>query len=116
MARLLVHIATGPENPTRLTLGLLVARTAKRAGHDVDVFVAGDAVYVLRPETREATHGVGLGSAAEHWADLASSGAGLYASGMSSRARGIAADQGAELVTPDRLVELIMAADRTVTY
>lgn len=116
MARLLVHIATGPENPTRLTLGLLVARTARRAGHDVDVFVAGDAVHVLRAETRDAAHGVGTGSVAEHWDDLRASGAGLYASGMSSRARGIGAGDGVELVPPDRLVELIMAADRTVTY
>lgn len=32
MARLLVHIATGPENPTRAALGFLVAKTALAAG------------------------------------------------------------------------------------
>ena len=32
MARFLVHIATGPENPTRAALGLLVARTATAGG------------------------------------------------------------------------------------
>jgi hypothetical protein len=51
MSRLLVHIATGPENPTRVALGLLVARSAMEAGHDVDLFIAGDGVSVLRPET-----------------------------------------------------------------
>jgi uncharacterized protein len=35
MAKLLVHLATGPENPTRGALALLVARTAVDEGHDV---------------------------------------------------------------------------------
>jgi predicted peroxiredoxin len=43
MPRLLVHIATGPENATRAALGFLVASSALAAGHDVDVFLAGDA-------------------------------------------------------------------------
>jgi predicted peroxiredoxin len=113
--RLLVHIATGPENPTRLALGLLVARTALGAGHDVDVFVAGDAVHVLRGETREAVMGIGTGSAAEHWQALRDGGARLYASGMSSKARGVAGD-GVELAPPDVLVRLIVEADRVVSY
>ena len=46
MPRLLVHIATGPENPTRAALGLLVARTALGAGHTVDLFIAGDGVSI----------------------------------------------------------------------
>jgi predicted peroxiredoxin len=46
MARLLLKVATGPENPTRVALGLLVAKTALGAGHAVDVFLAGDGVLV----------------------------------------------------------------------
>jgi uncharacterized protein len=114
--RLLVHIATGPENPTRMALGLLVARTALAAGHEVDVFIAGDGVDVLRPETREAIAGVGTGNAAEHWQALADGGARLFASGMSSKARGIAATDAVELAPPDRLVQLIADADRVVSY
>ncbi len=116
MARLLVHIATGPDDATRLALGLLVARTARQAGHDVNVFLAGDAVHILRPETRETVSGLGTGSASEHWAALVESGARLFGSGMSAKARGIAAPEGVELAPPDRLVELIMGADRVVTY
>jgi uncharacterized protein len=114
--KLLVHIATGPENPTRVALGLLVARTALSEGHEVDVFVAGDGVDVLRSETREALNGIGTGSAAEHWQALRDGGARLYASGMSSKARGVSADEGVELAPPNVLVRLIAEADRVVSY
>lgn len=120
MARLLVHIATGPENPTRAALGLLVARTAREAGHDVDVFVAGDAVALLRPETLDAGAGIGTGSLREHVDALVAGGATLYASGLSSKARGLTPEQlGGLAVTmapPARLVELTFGADRVLTY
>src|SRR5206468_3427847 len=86
MSRLLVHIATGPENPTRAALGLLVARTALEAGHDVDLFIAGDGVAILRPETLDVANGIGTGSMREHVDALIAGGATFYASGMSSKA------------------------------
>lgn len=120
MASLLVHIVTGPENATRAALGLLVARTACGAGHEVTVFFAGDAVSLLRDETLDALQGVGTGSLREHHDALVAAGARLYASGMSSQARGIFPETFAgrpiELAPPDRLVELIVESDRVVTY
>lgn len=120
MGRLLVHIATGPENPTRAALGLLVARTALAAGHQVDLFIAGDGVGIFRPETLDAGHGIGTGSLREHVDALAAGGATFYASGMSSKARGLTPDSlGGLAVTmapPDKLVELAFAADRVLSY
>lgn len=120
MGRLLVHIATGPENPTRAALGLLVARSALAAGHAVDLFIAGDGVGILRPETLDASQGIGTGSMREHVDALVAGGATFYASGMSSKARGLTPDSiGGLAVTmapPDRLVELAFAADRVLSY
>ena len=120
MGRLLVHIATGPENPTRAALGLLVARTARAAGHDVDVFIAGDGVSLLRPETLDAGHGIGTGGFREHIDALVEGGAALFASGMSSKARGLTTDAlgglPVTLAPPDKLVQLTFAADRVLTY
>ena len=118
MARLLVHVVTGPENPTRAALGLLVARTAADDGHEVEVFLAGDAVSLLRAQTANATAGVGTGNVAEHLGALRQAGITLHASGMSSQARGIQADeaQGVELCKPNRLVELAVWAEKTLTY
>jgi predicted peroxiredoxin len=120
MGRLLVHIATGTENVTRVTLGMLVARTALAGGHDVDVFLAGDGVSLLRDETLDAVTGVGTGSLREHFDALVAGGAGLYASGLSAKARGIDLEalkaRGIAPSPPDRLVELTFAADRVLTY
>jgi predicted peroxiredoxin len=120
MARLLVHIATGIHDPTRVALALFVARAALEAGHAVDVFLAGDAVAALRPATLDAGVGIGTGSFREHVDALVAGGARLFGSGLSSRARGLDADGLAGLpvtmATPARLVELVFEADRVLVY
>lgn len=115
MARILVHLATGPENPTRAALALLVARTAAAEGHEVRLFLAGDAVQLAREETAAAAHGIGTGSVAEHWAALAEAGVPVALSGMSSKARGFDGN-GHELAQPQKLVELSLWAERTLVY
>jgi predicted peroxiredoxin len=120
MGRLLVHVVTGPENPTRVALGLLVARAALGAGHDVDVFFASDGVGNLRPETLDAGHGVGTGSLRDHVDALVAGGATFYASAMSSKARGLTTESLGGLAVamspPEKLVELTFGGDRVLTY
>ena len=116
MATILVHIATGPENPTRAALGLLIARTASEEEHDVQVFLAGDAVQLVRPETADAAQGIGTGSVAEHLEALSGAGVPIFLSGMSSKARGIEGGEGLELAPPQKLVELATWAETTLTY
>jgi predicted peroxiredoxin len=116
MAAILVHIATGPENPTRAALGLLIARTASEEEHDVQVFLAGDAVQLVRPETADAAQGIGTGSVAEHLEALHGAGVPIFLSGMSSKARGIEGGEGLELAPPQKLVELATWAETTLTY
>ena len=120
MPRLLVQIATGPENPTRAALGLLVAKAALATGHDVDVFFGGDGVAYLRPETLDVSHGVGTGSMREHVDALVAGGAALFASEMSSKARALTPEAlgglPVTMILPPRLVELTFAADRVLVY
>jgi predicted peroxiredoxin len=120
MGKLLVHITSGPEAPTKAALGLLVARAGVDAGHEVSVFLGGDAVQLMREAVLDSLHGLGTGSLRESFDAVAASSGRFYVSGMSSKARGLTdADlQGkpAEFAMPNRLVELAFEADRTLIY
>ncbi|MDQ4038148.1 MAG: DsrE family protein [Actinomycetota bacterium] len=120
MGKLLVHITSGPEAPTRAALGLLVASAAVDEGHEVSVFLAGDAVQLLREAVLDSLSGLGTGSLREHFNAVSAGGGRFYVSGMSSKARGVTdADlegKSAEFAMPKRLVQLAFEADRTFTY
>ena len=55
MTKLLVHLVSGPENPTRGALAFLVAKTAVAAGHEVACHWAEDIrAGRIQPQEREA--------------------------------------------------------------
>jgi predicted peroxiredoxin len=114
--KLLVHIVTGPENPTRAALGLLVAGAAVDEGHEVRVFLGGDAVQLARPATAAATTGVGTGNVAEHFEKLRGAGVPFVVSRMSSQARELEAPEGFEPVIPPQLVAHVEWADKILSY
>ena len=120
MGKLLVHITHGPEAPTRAALGLLVARAAVEEGHDVTVFLAGDAVQLIRDPVLDSLSGLGTGSLRESYDAVAAGGGRFFVSGMSSKARGVAQPdldgKPAEMAMPNRLVQLAFEADRVLTY
>ena len=120
MGSLLVHITHGPESPTRAALGFLVARAAVQAGHEVSVFLAGDATQLIRSEVIDTLQGLGTGPLAETVPAVAGGGGSIYVSGMSAKARGVSEEDlqrtGAQFAMPDKLVELTFACDRVLTY
>ena len=120
MASILMHITHGPEHPTRVALGLLVAKAALDEGHQVSVFLAGDAVQLMRSEVRESIQGVGTGSVAEHFDALQGGDVKFFVSKMSSNARGIGESDlegnNAQMATPNMLVGLSLEHDRMFTY
>ena len=120
MGKLLVHITTGPEAPTRAALGFLVARAAIDEGHEVSVFLAGDAVQLIRDAVLDSLEGLGTGSLRESFDAIAGGGGRFFVSGMSSKARGVTEDdlagKPAEHALPKRLVQLAFEADRSFTY
>jgi uncharacterized protein len=66
MAKLLIHITHGTEVPTRAALGFLVAKTGLDEGHAVSLFLAGDAVPLLRDEILDSLAGIGTGKLRDH--------------------------------------------------
>lgn len=116
----LVHITCGPQDPTRAALGFLVARTALAEGHAVTLFLAGDAVTLLRDAELDRVEGLGTGKLREHFDVIVKAGGKFYLSGMSSKARNVTeADmkgKPAEFVMPNVLVRLAAESDRMFTY
>ncbi len=101
--KILIHLTSGPESPTRAALGFLVAKAAVDEGHEVDLFLAGDSVQLLRDDVLDSLVGLGTGSLRESYDAVVASGARIYASGMSSKARGLG-----ELDLDGKLVEFAM--------
>jgi uncharacterized protein len=116
MAKFLINITHGPEHPTRAALGFLVGKAAIDGGHEVSLFLAGDAVQLLREPVLDNLVGLGTGSLRESFDALRAGGARFYVSGMSSKARGFEPNETAEAAMPDKLVELALEADRVLTY
>ncbi len=120
MAKFLVHIHTGPENPTKAALGFLVAATALKEGHQVDLFLAGDGVLLLGADALMHIEGKGTGKLQAHFEAIVQGDGRFYLSGMSAKARGMdaagLAGKPAEFAMPDVLVRLAAAADVVLTY
>ena len=115
-----MNVTHGPEAPTRAALAFLIARAAVEEGHAVSLFLAGDAVQLVRDAVLDTLTGLGTGSLRESYDAIAAGGGRFYLSRMSSQARGVSeedlAGKPAEMVMPKRLVSLALEHDRVLTY
>lgn len=120
MAKVLVHVTHGPGQPTRAALAFLVAKSAIDEGHTVSLFLAGDAVQLLRDAVLDNLAGLGTGELRSHFDAIVSGGGRFYLSGMSSKGRGVTdedlRDKPAEFAMPNVLVRLSLDHDRMFTY
>jgi predicted peroxiredoxin len=118
--KILINITHGPEHPTRAALGFFIGRFAVEEGHEVTFFLAGDAVQLMRDAVLDSLSGLGTGSLRESFDAVVAGGGRFYVSGMSSKARGVSAEdlegKPAEMAMPQRLVQLAFEADRSFTY
>ena len=120
MAKILVHVTHGSEDPTRAALAFLVAKSALAEGHAVSLFLAGDAAVLIRDAVLDSLNGVGTGNLREHFTALVTGGAKFYVSGMSAKSRGVTeadiAGKPAEFAMPNVLVKLSLENDRMFNY
>jgi predicted peroxiredoxin len=120
MAKFLVHVTCGPNEPTKAALAFFVARAALEEGHTVALFLAGDAVQLYRAAVIDSLQGLGTGSLREHHDALVTGGARFILSGMSAKTRGMSeADwqgRAVELGNPQKLVQLAVEFDKILCY
>jgi predicted peroxiredoxin len=118
--KMLVHVTQGPENPTRAALAFLVAKTAVDEGDAVTLFLAGDAVQLMRDGVLDNLSGLGTGKLRDLLDAIVKGGGRFYVSGMSSNARGITENdlkgKPAEFATPTVLLRLAREHDRMFIY
>ena len=120
MAKVLVSITCGPNDPTRAALAFLVAKASIDEGHEVSLFLAGDGVQLFREAVLDSLVGLGTGKLREHFDALVTGGAKFYLSGMSAKSRGMSeadlANKPAEFAMPNVLVRLTLSHDRVLSY
>ena len=78
MARVMCVGTAGSDDPTRAALPLLTARSAVNGGHDTEVFLVGEAVYLMKTAVADATNPVGWPNVGELIRDVVGKGAAFY--------------------------------------
>ena len=120
MTKFLIHVTTGKENPTKAALAFLVAKTALEDGHEVQLFLAGDAVLLLKEEVLNEVTGLGTGKLSDHYKVIVEKGGKFFLSGNSSKARNLTEEdikgKPAVFALPNVLVKLAAESDKVFTY
>lgn len=122
-----IHVSSTPSvDESKAALSFLIGKFAVQGDYSfVNIFLAGDAVYLLQDKTLNSLVGSGTGVLKESYDALVASGkVKFYVSGMSCKARGITPAEfatrnpGNSPVTfemPSKLIELIEQSE-TVWY
>ena len=120
MSKILVHIHSGTDLKNKLTLGLLIAVTSVKEGHEVKVFLAADGVHALNCKKEGEIVGEGTGDIKVHLGALKSANVEIMVFGMSAKARGYDATLlsgfNAVFSMQDQLIKCSLKADIVLCY
>jgi len=78
MAMILYAGTFGSDDPTRAVLPLLSAKGALEAGHEAEVFLLGEAVYLMKDEVADACNPVGWPNVGETLRELIGKGVNFF--------------------------------------
>lgn len=116
--KIMMKSAWGSDDPTKAAFAFLHGHALAEAGHDVQIFLLGEAVSLLRAPVAKSVVPVGWPPLSEALDKVAAKGIPVYACGACSRARGVTeadlAASGARLGNPTIFVSLVEWADRVI--
>lgn len=116
MASILVKTTWGSDDPTRAAMGFLHANAFAKGGHDVRLFLLGEAVHLMRPQVRASVLPMGWPPLSEIIAETSERGIPIQSCKACSDARGVTEDDlatlGATFGTPESLTALVEWADK----
>ena len=117
--KIMMKSAWGSDDPTKAAFPFSHGLALAEAGHEVQIFLLGEAVVLMRKVVAEAVTPVGWPKIADTLDKLAARHIPIYACGACSRARGVTeADlttYGAKYGSPPIFVSLVEWADKVIT-
>ena len=117
--KILMKSAWGSDDPTKAAFPFLHGDALSEAGHDIQIFLLGEAVSLMRKSVANAVVPVGWPPLAEVLSKLVTKKIPTYACGACSRARGVTesdlAEYGAKFGNPKIFVSLVEWADKIIT-
>ena len=117
--KVLMKSAWGSDDPTKAAFPFLHGDALSEAGHEVQIFLLGEAVSLMRKSVANAVVPVGWPPLSEVLNKIVAKKIPIYACGACSRARGITeadlAGYNAKFGNPKIFVSLIEWADRVIT-
>jgi predicted peroxiredoxin len=117
--KLLIKSAWGSDDPTKAAFPFSHGNALAEAGHEVQIYLLGEAVNLLRPGVAAAVVPVGWAPVSEFLGKVIARGVPVYACGACARARGLAESEvtqaGGKLGNPAIFVSLVEWADKIIT-
>ena len=117
--KILLKSAWGSDDPTKAAFPFLHGDALSEAGHEVQIFLLGEAVSLMRKSVANAVVPVGWPPLSEALSKIAAKKIPIYACGACSRARGITeadlTEYGAKFGNPKIFVALVEWADKIIT-
>lgn len=117
--KIVMKSAWGSDDPTKAAFPFLHGLALAEAGHQVQIFLLGEAVSLMRKTLADAVVPVGWPPVGETLEKLKAKHIQLYACGACSRARGVTeadlSGYGAKFGNPTIFVSLIEWADHVIT-
>lgn len=117
--KIMMKSAWGSDDPTKAAFPFSHGLALAEAGHEVRIYLLGEAVVLMRKAVANSVTPVGWPPVAEFLNKLAARKVTIYACGACSRARGVTeedlANWGAKFGNPPIFVSLVEWADRVIT-
>jgi len=117
--KILMKSAWGSDDPTKAAFPFLHGDALSEAGHEVQIFLLGEAVSLMRKSEANAVVPVGWPPLAEVLSKIVAKKIPIYACGACSRARGVTENDlkeyGAKFGNPTIFVSLVEWADKIIT-
>jgi predicted peroxiredoxin len=117
--KILMKSAWGSDDPTKAAFPFSHGLALAEAGHEVQIYLLGEAVVLMRKAVANAVTPVGWPPVGESLEKLAAKHVPIFACGACSRARGVTeadlANYGAKFGNPPIFVSLIEWADHIIT-